>query len=127
MIGARARSWPIRDGKDQARLVASTAAAALPSSGNKAPARTAFNDDGDLPEPIRSGNGARARNNTNVTRDPHSSLALFSSPEEIETEKAAQPSKPPSRGSAGPPPRYVRSSAAGVPVALTCCRLTQNY
>ena len=97
VIGARARSWPIRDGKDQARLVASTAASAILSSGAAKPNGTAGKEQG----------AGRVRNNTNASHDPHASLALFSPEESLEPESARSRhgSMPPSRGNAGPPPR----------------------
>ena len=108
VIGARAKSWPIRDGKDQARLVASTAAAALSSIGIGKPPHTVSNGGGQQVGPAEPVNGARSRNNTNVTRDPHASLALFTPNDENQSKTAAQSSAPASRGSAKPPPRYVR-------------------
>ena len=108
VIGARAKSWPIRDGKDQARLVASTAAAAVSSIDIGKPAHAVSNSVGQQAQPAGAVNGARSRNNTNVTRDPHASLALFTPSDEIESKTAVQSSAPASRGSAKPPPRYVR-------------------
>ena len=108
VIGGRARSWPIRDGKDQARLVASTAATALPSSGSGKPPHTTSNGVGQQAQPNGASNGAEVKNKTNATRDPHASLALPSSREENTTEKPKQGSVPAARGSAGPPPRYVQ-------------------
>lgn len=107
VIGARAKSWPIRDGKDQARLVASTAATALSSIGTGKPAHAVSNGVGQQTQPTAV-NGARSRHNTNVTRDPHASLALFTPSDEIESKAATQGSAPATRGSAKPPPRYVR-------------------
>lgn len=37
VIGARAKNWPIRDGKDQARLIASSAASMVQSNGSARP------------------------------------------------------------------------------------------
>ena len=101
VIGARARSWPIRDGKDQLRLIASSAAATPRSIG---PATDALsNGVGNGP----GSSGVRGRNNTNATRDPHASLALFSSQNEGQNDKSARGSAIAPKGSAKPPQRYV--------------------
>ena len=99
VIGSRARNWPIRDGRDQARLIASSAAGVTQSNG---PAR---------PETINdSGNTRQAAVTTkprsqssNVTRDPHASLDLFA-PRQEEEDSSAPASVAP-RASAKPPPR----------------------
>lgn len=99
VIGSRARNWPIRDGKDQARLIASSAAGITQSNGPTHPATE---------------NGTRGTNQAavttkprsqskNVTRDPHASLALFA-PREAEEDSSA-PAVVAPRASAKPPPR----------------------
>ena len=92
MIGARGKNWPIRDGIEQARLIASSRAAAAKLNPNTSVA----ND----PESITANRGV---NNKNVTRDPHASLALFG-PRET-TEESNEPAAIAPRASSKPPPR----------------------
>ena len=115
VIGARARSWPIRDGKDQARLIASNAAAALRSPGTGKATNTISKGADHSATDSGTSNGARSRTNTNVTRDPHASLVLFSSHGENETEAPAHDSAVVQKGSTKPPQRYVKFSAKAVP------------
>ena len=96
IIGARARSWPIRDGKDQARLIATSASA---SDSNSRPSTAASNISSR--EPGVSGK-PRSQSN-NVTRDPHAGLALFTPRNEYDEDSA--PAVTASRASAKPPPR----------------------
>ena len=98
VIGARARNWPIRDGKDQSRLIVSSAShtehALKPTGSTSTPAAR---------EPAVTGK-PRAQSN-NVTRDPHASLALFAprgNDEEAEKTNAVAPR---AAASAKPPPR----------------------
>ncbi|KAL9128802.1 MAG: hypothetical protein Q9217_002583 [Psora testacea] len=96
VIGARARNWPIRDGKDQARLIA------LGASGNEQDSRpsTAVSSTSSR-EPGTAGK-PRSQSN-NVTRDPHASLALFA-PRDQEVDSSAPAVFAP-RPSAKPAPR----------------------
>lgn len=96
VIGSRARNWPIRDGKDQARLIASSAANITQ---NNVPATE--NGTGDM---NRAALTTKPRSQSkNVTRDPHASLALFAPREEEEDSSAPAAVAP--RASAKPPPR----------------------
>lgn len=96
MIGGRARSWPIRDGKDQARLIATSASA---------------NEDGSRPSTAASSSAGRdsgiagkpRSESNNVTRDPHASLALFGPRDEDDETSGPQAIAP--KASAKPPPR----------------------
>ncbi|KAL8823554.1 MAG: hypothetical protein Q9191_005749 [Dirinaria sp. TL-2023a] len=108
IIGARARSWPIRDGKDQARLIASSAASAHQSNTTAKPATT----NGGVRETSPS-KGSRSRNHTNVTRDPHASLALFAPRDEADDEASPRQSVVAPRASARPPPRDYGDLFAG--------------
>lgn len=84
IIGKTGRNWPIRDAKDQIKLIASS----LQASGS-------------LPA-AESSTAARGRGNSNnALRDPHASLALFAPREEIEQQNPASVISP--RG--GPRPR----------------------
>jgi len=88
VIGRTGRNWPIRDGKDQIKLITSS----VKSAGKPA-------DDSSSEDSL-----ARSRGNSqNVTRDPHASLSLFA-PREKETIDS-QPAIVPPRASAKPPPR----------------------
>lgn len=99
VIGSRARNWPIRDGQDQARLIASSAAGITQSNG---PTRSATeNGPGDTNQAVLT---TKPRSqSSNVTRDPHASLALFA-PREEEKDSSAPAAVAP-RTSAKPPPR----------------------
>ncbi|KAH8593583.1 hypothetical protein B0O99DRAFT_662498 [Bisporella sp. PMI_857] len=88
VIGKTGRNWPIRDGNDQAKLIANSAKAVGKPS-----------DDAQDNGGIR-----RARENSNnVTRDPHASLSLFAPREKVNAE--ALPAAVAPRASAKPPPR----------------------
>ena len=99
VIGSRARNWPIRDGKDQARLIASSAAGTSQSNGPPKPAAENAPHD---PNEVVITNKPRAQSQ-NVTRDLHASLALFAHREEEEDSSAPALVAP--RASAKPPPR----------------------
>lgn len=107
MIGARAKNWPIRDGKDQARLIASSAANTIQSTGLARPA-TESASRGSTEASIT--NKPRT-NSKNVTRDPHASLSLFAPREE--QEDSSQPAVVAPRASAKPPPRDYQDLFAG--------------
>lgn len=102
MIGSRAKNWPIRDGKDQARLISSTAAAVAGSNGSSGSATSSSK------EPTRDPNEVTITSKAvsprkNVTGDPHASLSLFG-PRETQESTHTQPGIAP-RASAKPPPR----------------------
>jgi hypothetical protein len=128
VIGARSRNWPIRDSKEQSRLVASSSAAVAPPE--SAPST----------RPSTASRGAdevsvtsRSRGSTNnAMNDPHASLSLFQ-PRNIEEEDAhashpiaarVQSAKPPPReyselfvgensGSPSPSPQKIPTKAGG--------------
>ena len=104
VIGRTGRNWPIRDGKDQIKLITSSAKT------NKE-----ANDTQDEP-------ATRSRNNTNVTRDPHASLSLFAPRED--TYQGSLPAVMTHRTSAKPPPRdyndlFVGNESSNRPAAKT--------
>ncbi|KAK1752394.1 hypothetical protein QBC47DRAFT_56632 [Echria macrotheca] len=66
VMGKSGRNWPIRDGKDQLTLVA-----------------RCVKPTGAAPTPAEAVNRTRT-NSTNIMRDPHASLTLFASREEVE-------------------------------------------
>lgn len=105
MIGARARNWPIRDGKDQARLIASSAAHSHTNdsiSDNR-------NGSQDQNDGVTS---KHATSSKNVTGDPHASLSLFA-PRDTNNLPSHQPATVATRLSAKPPPRDYHDLFAG--------------
>ena len=94
IIGSRARQWPIRDGKDQARLIASSAAA----NGNDTEAGPSVN--GSSVTNGGSPSKTTQRRQT-ATKDPHASLSLFTPRDEDEPEERARGPKATHK----PPPR----------------------
>ena len=101
MIGKNGRNWPIFDGKDQARLIASvptsTVRAAAPSRGRN----TTENDPLSPPahaSPVRSMSPSKKH-----IKDPHASLNLFEPQKQDERSVLPAPVAP--RASAKPPPR----------------------
>lgn len=74
VIGARARNWPIRDGKDQTRLIVRNAAAvaqpeSAASSRRSTTSRGREHDEVSVQE--------RPASSRSATNDPHATLALF--------------------------------------------------
>lgn len=92
VIGSRGKNWPITDGKDQARLIASTLA------GTKFDAPVTRGRDTD--------DGAAALRSTSPSKkhiqDPHASLALFSEQGNEENARKPQPAMIAPRASAKP-------------------------
>jgi hypothetical protein len=86
VIGKTGRNWPIRDGKDQIKLITSSVKSAGKTQGDE------------LPEHIRS-----RGNSSNITRDPHASLSLFEPRQKMEHEPMPPVVAP--KASAKPPPR----------------------
>ncbi|RPB17495.1 hypothetical protein P167DRAFT_569247 [Morchella conica CCBAS932] len=107
VIGRNGRNWPIKDGRDQCKLVGTSVVGTTNAPGAPKPA----------PVAVQNGNGNRTRagtrkssassvassTTTNPTRDPHRSLSLFT-PQEDDTERIKGPAIAP-RGSAKPPSR----------------------
>jgi len=98
VIGSRGKNWPIRDGKDQARLIASSAA--ITSQGNGVAQSTSNNNSRNSKEPVITSQPTEPRKN--VTGDPHASLSLFAPRTD---DSANVPESVAPRGSAKPPPR----------------------
>ncbi|KAF2498809.1 hypothetical protein BU16DRAFT_536800 [Lophium mytilinum] len=118
VIGARARNWPIRDGKDQTRLIALSAAAAgsPPPSAASSRRSTASKGSGlvETSGNIRAGSReGRSRSSVSATGDPHASLSLFQ-PRDVnaQTESYNKPNAPRAT-SAKPPPREWSELFAG--------------
>lgn len=105
VIGSRAKNWPIRDGKDQARLIASSAAG-IPQTAESAGLATR--------DPIAAKITGKPRSQSkNVTRDPHASLSLFAPREEDEESSVPSAIAPRAAASAKPPPRDYHDLFAG--------------
>ncbi|KAG4035505.1 hypothetical protein MFRU_001g02740 [Monilinia fructicola] len=87
VIGKTGRNWPIRDGKDQIKLITSSVkSSGTPDTGSNADSHT------------------RARGNSNnATRDPHASLSLFAPRENVVRE--SHPAAVEASVSAKPVPR----------------------
>lgn len=141
MIGSRAKNWPIRDGKDQARLIASSVAHV---AGNNNAVASTTKQMGDV---TITGNPPSPRK-TFRAGDPHSSLSLFGprdeTREESYTEKAIAPrasAKPaqrnyhdlfvgndsaPEDGAASPPKEKVVGSKIGAGKNFQPSRLFNN-
>jgi hypothetical protein len=106
-IGKTGRNWPIRDGKAQTDLVASSVKAGNASdTGSSKPSRPA--EQPAAPRntsevPIRG--GRHNRESVSVTGDPHASLALFNERDPNEDNGSYAGPKHSTRSSARPPPR----------------------
>ncbi|KAF2013112.1 hypothetical protein BU24DRAFT_452071 [Aaosphaeria arxii CBS 175.79] len=102
VIGARARNWPIRDGKDQIRLITRSAGLVAQSSGNTSSQRTTTSQDSD---PASARPTSSASSVSNAMNDPHATLSLFQSRDP--TDEGSRSSHPiaPRMQSAKPPPR----------------------
>lgn len=104
VIGSRGKNWPITDGKDQARLIAS---ALLGTKIDTTLNRGRGMDEGSTAS--RSISPSKKR-----IQDPHSSLALFFERSGEENPRKAQPAMIPPRDSAKPAEReYSELFAAG--------------
>lgn len=98
IIGARGRNWPIRDGKDQARLIATSVASARNADVNRSGAREPRPRD---PEEvvIRSQSPAKRGGGS------HASSSLFAPAEADPEQGTSRPAVIATRASAKPPPR----------------------
>lgn len=105
MIGKTGRNWPIRDGKDQAKLIANSV---------KSAGRTAAGGQSTASKQENNINRSR-ENSTNVTRDPHSSLSLFASREQAAQEQSPKVIAPRASAVAKPPPRDLTEIFGGGP------------
>ncbi|MCJ1254465.1 hypothetical protein MMC24_002280 [Lignoscripta atroalba] len=99
-IGSSGRNWPIRDGKDQARLIASSAALLTKGHGTGQAGSTSSSRHPD--EVVITSRPTSPRKN--VTGDPHASLSLFDA-KEVDQKSMYTTSAVAPRTSAKPPPR----------------------
>ena len=121
VIGSRAKSWPIRDGKDQARLIASSAAGSIQNLGASRPS-TATSDSSRASQEAYTKTKPRSQSK-NVTGDPHASLSLFAPREEDEDSSQSEAPLAPKGQTAKPPPRdyhdlFVGNDSDASPQAL---------
>ncbi|KAJ4287968.1 hypothetical protein N0V90_011983 [Kalmusia sp. IMI 367209] len=112
VIGARARNWPIRDGKDQIRLIASSAShTTQPESAASSRPSTAAPGSDDVSVTDRPIGSRRSTNN--AMNDPHASLSLFE-PRRVDEEGEFEAHPIASRAqSAKPPPRELSELFVG--------------
>jgi hypothetical protein len=97
VIGARGRNWPLRDGKDQVKLIQSTASF---EPGSEAASRRGTVSSENSRPTTSSSNSSK-----NAMRDPHASLSLFEPAAEQETIPHHTRPLGPSKKVAKPPPR----------------------
>ena len=102
VIGSRARNWPIRDGKDQARLIASSVA-------NATQGKEHTRSVGDVTITSKVSSPKKNR-----SKDPHTALSLFSPREPNHEYSNVAPAVAP-RTSAKPPPRDYHDLFGGEP------------
>lgn len=108
VIGSRARNWPIRDGKDQARLIASSSAVGSQTNGpTRSDARNGLPDQNE-----KSTANKTIASSRHVTGDPHASLSLFA-PQVTNRDTSHHPAAVAPRVSAKPPPRDYHELFAG--------------
>lgn len=113
VIGARARNWPIRDGKDQARLIATSAATFAQPSSAASSRRSTTTSGGADRVVINERPTSSASRTSNAMNDPHATLALFQ-PRDVNQE-GSYSSKPAVQRaqSAKPPPRNLNELFVG--------------
>ncbi|KAF1951862.1 hypothetical protein CC80DRAFT_453288 [Byssothecium circinans] len=109
VIGARARNWPVRDGKDQLRLIATSSASFSRDISSQGTVAGRGVDEVSVVE--RPAASSR-RSTKNAMNDPHASLDLFQ-PRDVNQETS--PSRPTvlRMQSAKPPPRDLNELFVG--------------
>lgn len=111
VIGRNGRNWPIKDGRDQCKLVGTSVLGTTNAPGATQPAPVVqqqngngnSNGNGTPRAGTRKSSTSSIASSTHPTRDPHRSLSLFT-PQEEEVERVLGPAIAP-RGSAKPPSR----------------------
>ncbi|KAI9677921.1 MAG: hypothetical protein M1829_002418 [Trizodia sp. TS-e1964] len=96
VIGVRGKNWPITDGKDQVRLIASSKLLAKNVSARASAPR-------DPNTVVTTSKGAAANGSQHITGDPHASLSLFAPRDP--NQQSSYPTAIAPRASAKPPPR----------------------
>lgn len=99
VIGSRGRNWPIRDGKDQVRLIAGSAGVDLQATSRRSTVSRTSNE------------GRSHASSVSATGDPHASLSLFQPRDAVleETPRKNSTGVAP-RMSAKPPTRNLAST-----------------
>ena len=98
MIGSRGKNWPVFDGKDQIRLIA-TSSASVPTVPELPASPRGRSDQQSL-----ASSRATSPSKKHI-KDPHASLDLFSPKPTDENERILSPNSVAPRASARPPPR----------------------
>ncbi|KAF1992087.1 hypothetical protein K402DRAFT_459275 [Aulographum hederae CBS 113979] len=108
VIGARGKNWPIRDGREQAKLIASSVAK-QPTSDASRPSTAQESVSGSS----RGRGRSHASSTTSATGDPHATLNLFQ-PREVDTDVPVHyGTSVPTRASARPASRDLGDILAG--------------
>lgn len=112
VIGARARNWPIRDGKEQSRLIATSAnSVEQPQESSASSRRSAASQQDDS---SRTGRPASSRSNaSHATNDPHATLNLFQARDTDEDTYSHSKPAAPRAQSAKPKPREMSELFVG--------------
>ncbi|KAI9798438.1 MAG: hypothetical protein M1833_004832 [Piccolia ochrophora] len=103
VIGARGRGWPIRDGKDQARLITSSAATSSKILGHGDPRKG---------DPAITTNRGNALNRESPQRNPRAGDSSSAAKESVHQTPSTSSQGGP-RASAKPPPRDLRDLFVG--------------
>ncbi|KAL9601365.1 MAG: hypothetical protein Q9219_002541 [cf. Caloplaca sp. 3 TL-2023] len=120
VIGSRGKNWPIRDGRDHVKLIASSVSAASPNSSS----RPTMSNGSDKPnEVVITSKPTEARKT--ATRDPYASLSLFQGRDD-DYEASQKPTIAAPRGSARPPPRDMKDLFADNDEAPTSPRKSSS-
>jgi hypothetical protein len=102
VIGARSRNWPIRDGKDQVRLISRSAE--IEQTSSQAPTYSRRSTKSSDRDEVVVNSRSRG-STTSATGDPHASLSLFA-PRDVNADEGDYRSSGPS---------YARASSAKPP------------
>ncbi|ORX93694.1 hypothetical protein BCR34DRAFT_608481 [Clohesyomyces aquaticus] len=112
VIGARARNWPIRDGKDQARLIASSAGLVAQPESVASSRRSTASRGGPDDVVVTNRPASSASSVSNAMNDPHATLSLFQ-PRDVNQEPSYSRPIAPRAMSAKPAPREYSELFAG--------------
>jgi len=107
VIGRNGRNWPIKDGREQCRLIATS------MSGIPASVPPSSDSNGSSVQATRSRGGSNSSKIDHPTRDPHASLALFTPHESDDEREAVDHPRVSPRSSAKPPSRDLGEILAG--------------
>jgi hypothetical protein len=115
VIGKTGRNWPITDGKDQVKLITTSVQASYSGVRTSARSQGQQGQQGQQvqqQEPEEVAIRTRPHKNSNPTKDPHASLALFAPRDKNEETRENKPIAPRAT-SAKPPPRDYSELFAG--------------